>query len=263
MKTTFFYDEQNDDFFSGKNYDGIIDHKYKYISTHILKQAFDFVLYYFVAFPILWAFLRICGVQIKDKKNIKALKSQGFFVFGNHTNPIDAFVVQVAITFPKRTYIVCQSNTQKIPFLKHLTKSLGALPIGQTFLAQKNFDKATKHVLAKKSAIVVFPEAHIWPHYTGVRPLNFSSFKLASKNKMPIVPIAVTYRKSRFSPRPKTTIFVGTPVFFDTNLSINQNAKIYFEHTFNFLKTKTSQQNYLFHRYIKVQKKHTQQNEKK
>ncbi len=47
------------------------------------------------------------------------------------------------------------------------------------------------------ACIGIFPEAHIWPFYTGVRPFVGTSFRYPVKLHAPVVAMAVTYRKRR------------------------------------------------------------------
>jgi len=256
QQVTFFVDEENDDFFEGKKFEGTIDQNFKYLPTGPLRKAWDFFVYYFVAMPILcFVTFAIQGVRVKNRKAIKKLKNTGYVIIGNHTNAIDAYLGPIAIARPKRTYVVSQSNTLKIPFLKGLVKSLGALPVAETLGALKNFDKATKQILKSKKAIVIFPEAHIWPYYTGTRPMRLGSFKLASKNQVPVVPFATTYQKRKFFKKPRMVVHIGEPVMFDKSLSTNENAQIYKRKTEEFVKEKTGRNNFVFRRYVKIQKK--------
>ena len=102
---------------------------------------------------------------------------------------------------------------------------------------------------------MIFPEAHIWPYYTGTRPMRFSSFKLASKNQVPIVPIATTYKKRKFFKKPRMVVYIGEPIMFDKALSTNENAQIYKQKTEEFIKEKTSRNNFVYRRYIKIENK--------
>lgn len=256
QQVIFYSDEENDDFFEGKTFEGTIDEKFKYLPSNPFKKAWDFLLYYFVELPILcFVMFVVQGVRVKNRKAIKKLKNTGYVIVGNHTNAIDTYVGPIGIARPKRTYIISQSNTLKIPYLKHLVKSLGALPIAETMGALKNFDKATSQILKQKKAIIIFPEAHIWPYYTGTRPMRLSSFKLASKNQVPVVPIATTYQKRKFFKKPRMVVYIGEPIMFDKSLSANQNAQIYKQKTEEFIKEKTSQNNFVYRKYIKIENK--------
>ena len=53
QQVKFYTDEENDDFFEGKTFEGTIDEKFKYLPTNPFKKAWDFFLYYFVALPLL------------------------------------------------------------------------------------------------------------------------------------------------------------------------------------------------------------------
>ena len=70
---------------------------------------------------------------------------------------------------------------------------------------------------------MIYPEAHIWPYYTKIRPFVSASFKYPAKLKAPIIPITNCVRKSKLSKKPKITMYIGKPVYPQDNLSVNEN----------------------------------------
>ena len=262
-KTIYYQDEINDDFFSGKKYNRIkIDGNYKYLPQNFFKKLYSFVLYYFFAWPFLSFYMFVVQrVKINDRQNLKELKKRGYMIVGNHTHYTDAYVSQIGITRPRRTYIIANENTVQIPLIGGLVKALGALPTPRNLSGLKNFESVLKKIFKKNQIVCVFPEAHIWPYYTGLRPFPLTCFKIASKNKVPVVPIATTYKKRRGFLKPKAIIFVGKPIFYNKNLTILQNAEYYRNMSQEFIKNiLSSKDNYEYIKYVRNQKDQTNEN---
>ena len=58
-----------------------------------------------------------------------------------------------------------------------LVEMLAAIPIPSNVAGMKNFLTTIQKKIDKKSSITIYPEAHIWPYYTKIRPFKDVSFK--------------------------------------------------------------------------------------
>ena len=60
----------------------------------------------------------------------------------------------------------------------------------------------------------IYPEAHIWPYYTHIRPFRAGSFAYPAECGVPVVPYVVTYRERRVFKKlpPCITVQVGKPI---------------------------------------------------
>ena len=106
------------------------------------------------------------------------------------------------------------------------------------------------------SDLVVFPEAHIWPYYTGIRPFSAVSFQYAVAGGVPALPVAVTYRApkkgGKRAKKPRPTIHIGEPVYPDLTVGKKCAAEKLRERVYDFMVTKAaSPDNYAFCRYVK------------
>lgn len=65
------------------------------------------------------------------------------------------------------------------------------------------------------SAVCIYPEAHIWPYYTHIRPFRAGSFAYPVRCGVPAVPYTVTYRQRRFLKwmHPCITVYIGKPIY--------------------------------------------------
>lgn len=93
-KVIYYSDPINDDFAGTKIATKVVDEKFKYIHKNILWRFCSFVLYYLIAFPLVWLYCRVfMRIKIINKKAIKKLKKQPYFLYGNHTGFYDAFIL--------------------------------------------------------------------------------------------------------------------------------------------------------------------------
>lgn len=73
-----------------------------------------------------------------------------------------------------------------------------------------------------KSSVTIFPEAHIWPYYTKIRPFGAASFKYPVKLQVPVFCITHCYRKRKFGKRPRIVSFVDGPFYPDQSLPVGE-----------------------------------------
>ncbi len=261
-RVRYYFDEKNDDFRKNKTKLKLtIDGDYKYIPKNPLFKVFSFGLYYFIALPILFVLsFTVYGARVKGRKNLKKVKKDGYCIYCNHTNYTDAWLGAVLVARPKLTYVISSKYAVQIPFVRVLTKALGCLPIGDTVSSIKSLNESVGNLLNKKKAVMIFPEAHIWDFYTGVRPFPITSFKFPASSHKPIVPVAVTYRQPKIffknTRKPKMIVNIGEPIMYDENLTEKQNALYFRDATMEFIREKTgSPDNYEYIQYIKVEER--------
>jgi len=163
-----------------------------------------------------------------------SLKHTGYFVYGNHTHWLDAFTVSVFVARPKRVNILGFSDALGVPIANKLVKALGLIPVGDDVASAVKMTKAINHYIDKKEVIAIFPEAHVWPYYNGVRHFVSTSFRYPSKLNVPIVPICTIYRKVWYSKRPRMTIYVGDPIYPRSEYDSHKNSDYLAEETFKY-----------------------------
>lgn len=206
-----------------------VDGTYRYQPRNILFRICAFLLYYVIAYPALWIICKLrFGIKVVGKKNVRGIKS-GVMFYSNHVNALDCAFAMIFGASPRRAYIVCGPDAVHIPFLRTIVRLLGVLPVPSDMAGYRNFNRAIDDKLKARRAVVVMPEAHIWPYCTFIRPYPATSFVYAARNGVPAVPLCVTYRKPKgpfkSRRRPRVTYYVGEPVYPEEGLSIKQNAQ--------------------------------------
>ena len=135
-------------------------------------------------------------------------------MYGNHTQiPGDGFIPNI-ITFPKKTHIIVSPDNVALRGTRTLMMMLGAMPTPTNLKGFGAFEKAIAQRIKEKCAIVVYPEAHIWPYYTGIRPFVSTSFRYPAKDEKAAFAFTVTYRSSKKG-KPRIVVYIDGPFYSD------------------------------------------------
>ena len=103
---------------------------------------------------------------------------------------------------------------------------LGNLPLPDTPEHTKMFIDAIEYHYKRGCAITIFPEAHIWPYSTRIRPFGSASFTYPAALNAPVVAACVTYENRkvfRFLP-PRVVIHISTPIYPNPDLALPERA---------------------------------------
>lgn len=224
-KIIYYKDPLNDDFAGTNIKTKHLSPKYKYIHNNPFWNLFSFVLYRLIAKPIIYILMKmIFSLKIKNRKVLNKSRKTGAFLYGNHTHLLaDAFVPNI-LTLKRRNYVIAGRDAMSIPVVKHVLPSLGVLPLPETLKQKKEFLQLLKNKMKRKGLITVYPEAHIWPYYTKIRPFPEASFKYALILDKPIYAVTNCYQKRKFTTKPRITTFIDGPFYPQKDLSKNENA---------------------------------------
>lgn len=220
----FYYsDELNDDVLTPRLKRKTVDENYKYVHTSLFKKITSFFWYRIVAVPIAFIYMKLkFHHKIVNKRILRKYKGTGYFVYGNHTQEIgDAFIANL-ISLPKRSYIVVHPDNISLPVIGKITPSLGALPLPDNMAAMRSFNDAIEKRITKGCAVAIYPEAHVWPYYTKIRPFTDASFTYPIKLGVPTFSFTSTYQKRRLSKKPKIVTYIDGPFYPSESSSIRE-----------------------------------------
>lgn len=260
-KTVYYSDELNDDFsrVDVKTKDLPVDHNY--FSRSLLKRFLDFLLYYFVVVPVCYLYRKIIfGEKVVNRKAFRGYRKNGFFLYGNHTRMAGDAFTPVSIAFPKKSYIIAGPDSVSVPVVGHITESLGCVPLPTTLSGLKTFHKAVFKHSEKNHVMTIYPEAHIWPYYTGIRPFKDTSFRYPIECQKPVFTFTVTYQKRRFSKKPKTTVYIDGPFFAKPDLKIKENQKYLRDLAYNAMKERAKNSTEEYVKYVKIKSESEKEN---
>lgn len=230
-KVIYYVDELNDEFANDSIQAKVIDESFEYLGG--TKRKIGHLFWYkIVARPLAYVFLKLWfGHKIVGKKKLldvikhNNISKKGIFLYGNHTNGLADALIPSMISYPKDAYVVVHPNNVSMPILGDITPSLGALPLPDNREAARNFFEALQYHVDNKDTITIYPEAHIWPYYTKIRPFKELSFRYPLQYDASVYCFTNVYRKRRFRKTPRIITFVDGPFTADQHLSNAQKKK--------------------------------------
>ena len=218
-KIIYYEDELNDDFSEAKITPRRIDENYKYFHQNPFWNFCSFLFQNFISMPIKVPYLKFkFNLKYIGKEKLKKCKNTGYFIYANHTQAFaDTFIPSIA-NYPKRNYLIVNPANVSMKGMKTLVEWLGAIPTPDTKDAMKNFLSYIDYRIEKNNSITIYPEAHIWPYYTKIRPFKSVSFKYPIKLNKPVFCITNTYQK-RKNDKIQIISYIDGPFYKDDSLS--------------------------------------------
>ncbi len=252
-RQTFYYkDELNDDFATTVKTTNPLPKTYKYVNKSIIFRVISFVLYYLIVKPLAYIYVKIkFHHRIIGKKKLKGIPG-GFIIYGNHTTLVgDAFIPNI-LTYKQRNYIITGEQASSLHAILPLMKALGNIPLGQTRSQSLHMAKCVKTRLSEGACITVYPEARVWPYYTGIRPFGDESFMLAASNRAPVIAMTTCFAKKRIGKKPKIITVIEGPFYPKEDMCAKDNAKYLHGLVYEAMtKSANTYSTYSYHTYIK------------
>ena len=132
---------------------------------------------------------------------------------------------------------------------------LGALPVPDDLAAYRNFRDAIKTRCEQGCCITVYPEAHIWPYYTKIRPFPDTSFDYPAKLGAPVFTFTNTYRRRRFFRHPRIVTCVDGPFFPDMEKPVKKRRAELRDKAYRAMTKRSEFSDHVQIKYIKQEKK--------
>lgn len=246
-KTIRYYSSFRDDFAHSANQHYVLPDHYRWVRKDFGSKILSALIYGLaVIFSSVYCkfFLHM---KIRGRNNCRGIRG-GFFLYGNHTQPVGDVFIPALCVLPKRIYTVVSTANYGIPVIGKLLPYLGALPIVDSMHGLKELNKALEYRLEKGHPIVIYPEAHVWEYYTGIRPFPDTSFKYPVKFGAPAFAMTVTYRKSKRFKRPIMEVFLDGP-FYGKGDSAKEKAADLHGQIYSAMKERSLNSNFAYIQY--------------
>ena len=193
----------------------------------------------------------VLHLKIVNKDILKSEKNSGFFIFGNHTQPIGDVFIPALLCEKKHISTLASPANYSIFILGKLLRSLGAIPVASNLKQMKLMVETVHHRYTLKHAIVIYPEAHVWPYCTFIRPFPASAFRYAIKEDAPSFCITTTYQKRKIGKKPKTTVYVDGPFYPSKDGSIREKTEELKQTIYSCMSKRSKLNNYAYIQYEK------------
>lgn len=225
----YYHDELKDDF-AGTNIKKIkLPEDYKYVRTDRLWRLCRFLFYKVLVTPIVMLIMAF-ACRVKNKRVLRGSKRKngkkcGAFIYGNHTAYLTDALLPTRIAFPRTADVVVNPDAVSIKFVGGIVRIVGGVPVPDDMHGLKHFSDDITAAVEEGHWVAIYPEAHIWPYYTGIRPFGSTSFKYPAKCGAPVFAYTTTYKKHLFSRKPKKVVYVDGPFYADESLSLKARAE--------------------------------------
>ncbi len=253
-KIIYYSDPLTDDFAENGIKTKTIKENYRYIRRNPFTFFISLVLRYLIAVPILTivAFFTF-GVKVKNKKALKSVKRNGYFLYANHTQNLDPCFHAVMVNPSKYTCIIASANAFSInPFISWLVRNLGTIPVPQTKKMYANYLKAINYHVRKKHNVLIYPEKHIWPYCNFIRPFTSDTFRYPVMNNTPVITATTCYKKVKCFKRPRIYIYLDGPFYPRQDIPMKDATNLLRDEAYNAMKLRASVEwNYEYYKYVK------------
>lgn len=257
MEKVYYYSDELNDEFSGVTRKTVtVDQNYVYRPKSFLWNFFAFIMYRIIMTPVAYFYCKLkFHLKIVNKKVLKLArdengKKQSFFFYGNHTQiPGDGYIPNV-ITCPTDCGIIVNADNISLPGTQNFMKMIGAVPIPNQLAGMRNFTAYLNKLASTKKAVVIYPEAHIWPYYTKIRPFKSDSFRFPISYGLKTFCFTVTYQRRKNSTKPNITVFVDGPFEADKTLSKKQAIEDLRNKVYNCMVERSVNSTYEYVKYV-------------
>ncbi len=204
-----------------------VDEHFKFEHKNIFYRMYSNTLL-FLAKLFIPLFTRIkYGYRLRGKKNIKKLKKQGAMIVANHVHVMDGAIICAGGVGWRKIKFLMLSETLAIPVVGKLLIALGGHPTADTMAGARNGFRVLDNTLQNGKLVLMFPEASLHPESTELREFKDGAFRIAFKNKVPIVPYVITFRqKQKKNGKIKSKMYVNICEAIKPNLDLDSKAGV-------------------------------------
>lgn len=220
------YTDFNDDFAQTAKQDYALPEDYRFVHTDFGSRLLSALIYgAALVFSAVYCRL-VLHMRVRGCSCLRGVDG-GFYIYGNHTQPFGDVFIPALCVFPRRIYTVVSPANYGIPVIGKLLPYLGALPLVPSLHGYRALLQAMKERLDAGHPIVIYPEAHVWEYYTGIRPFPAAAFAYPVKFDKPAFVMTVTYQKSVLHRRPTMTVYLDGPFYGEGGTMKEREASLH------------------------------------
>lgn len=246
MKKVIEYKSYDEDVVTSSNQDYKLKSNYKWIHKNIIWNILSYIVYWIILLVAL-IYKLVRRISYKNKRVLKGT----YFLYGNHTSQFGDILNPFLICFPRRPYLICSPANLGIPVIGKILPLAGALPIPDDLHGLVKFKKAVEYRSKKGNPIIIYPEAHLWPWYTGIRDYTNVSFHYPVDLDTKVYSMTTTYIKSNIFNKPNINIYIDGPFIKNNDISKKENAEKFRLEVLNKMKSRSKSSNCKFITYKK------------
>ena len=250
---TIYYNSYTDDVVVSANQDFKLPENYEWIGKGF-GYHFLCVVIYAVAIIFTFFYTKLYWhLKVVGRDKLKETKGKGYFMYANHTQPFGDVFLPAWVNINRRIYTVVSQANYGIPVIGKLLLYLGALPLPEGIKGMKKFNEAISKRISQKKCVIIYPEAHVWPCYTKIRPFGAGAFHYPVNQEAVVYSMTTTYQKRWIGKRPKITIYIDGPFYPNKELRSKEQRQLLCQQVFEAMDNRSKASNYEYYNYIKNQ----------
>ena len=251
-KVIYYHDELNDEFAGDDIKAKKIDGSYRYLRENVWGRFLHVFWYRIVALPLAKLYMKLYfSHKIVNVDVLKKAGTSGYYLYGNHTHFLADALVPTLVNMPRETAVIVHPNNVSMPVLGRITPYLGALPLPDDREAMKHFLEAISRHTGRGECVMIYPEAHIWPFYTKIRPFKDTSFRYPVQQKLPVFSLTNTYQTKGKKKRPQMVTYIDGPFYPDQSLPVKEQKKLLRDQVYHTMVERAENSNMEMIQYIK------------
>lgn len=217
-KIIYYSDPLNDDFAGTHIKRKPPKKRFQYVPTNLFWKISSFLLYRVIVIPFAKVYLKtVHGTKIYGKEKLKEIEG-GFYMYGNHTSSFADAIHPGCCVSPRKAYILVNPDATSIPFISGIVRQLGGVPLYEDIKSRKECLKAIE-LFTQKDVVFIYPEAHIWPYCTWIRPFLDTSFRYPVRQNLPTFSCTTVIKKRKLTSIPKIEYYIDGPFYGRGNTS--------------------------------------------
>ncbi len=189
--------------------------------------------------------------KVVNRSVLKQFKDTGYFLYGNHTHPEGDVFCPIRCVFPKHLCALIAPANLNVPVLGKLLLPYGCLVVPDSPAGMKEFTKGIADRVRKKRCILVYPEAHVWPWCTFIRPFSEAPFHYPVDLDVPSFCMTTTYRKPRHGKKPRAVVYIDGPFFPQRDKGRKEAIRLLHDEIFSCMRKRSRKSDYEYVTYTR------------
>ncbi|WP_240033602.1 1-acyl-sn-glycerol-3-phosphate acyltransferase, partial [Lacticaseibacillus paracasei] len=141
-------------------------------------------------------------LHVRNRKAFRQAAGRGYFVYGNHTQPFGDVFTPMRVNQSRRVFTLASPANLSVPILGRIVPYGGGLLVPSKLHQLRPFAQAIRRVIKQRHVVMIYPEAHVWPYYTGIRPFENGAFHYPVTTNAPVFatvlsPVKLTLIKTK------------------------------------------------------------------
>lgn len=147
--------------------------------------------------------------KVVGRGKLAPFRDQGYFLYGNHTQPFGDPFMPMLLAGHTRAYTLASAANLGVPVFGPILQLGGGVVLPETTGQTRRFLSYLRTLINQGCPVAIYPEAHVWPYYTGIRPFVRGAFHYPVAYQVPVFAFTTTYQKRG------VTVYVDGPFMPD------------------------------------------------